>query len=301
MDSWISIYKPRSFSSAQIVSMVKKNFPKVKIGHAGTLDPEAEGVLPIAIGEATKLINFLMDAKKEYVFTIQFGARTDTGDSAGRIIETCKGFPAREDCYSVLENFKGEISQTPPLYSAIKIKGRRAYDLARAGIDFTISSRKIHIYDIKLEDFSQKLGTAKIRVICSKGTYVRSLAEDIALSLKNLGYVIELRRTKVGVFNEEESIDISDFVQGDWLEIGPLLLDGAKKPEIVLDDIPVLDVNRDEAYKVKCGQKVVFDGRGLSENELVWLRYEGRLLAVGELCQGVFVSKRVFNISSYQI
>lgn len=297
MNSWLNIYKPRSISSAKLVSIVKKSFPKVKIGHAGTLDPEAEGVLPLALGEATKLINFLMDAKKEYFFTIQFGARSDTGDSAGKIIETCEGFPKQKDCARVLEKFMGEIEQVPPAYSAIKINGKRAYDLARKGVEFEIKSRKVHIYSIKLESFNHEKGQATIRVLCSKGTYVRTLAEDISLSLQNLGYVIELRRSRVGIFHADDALDISSFVSGDWADARPVLLAGCEDLEKVLDDIPVVDVSNDEAYKIRCGQKgFAFEKQVLEDIPLMWIRHEGKLLSIGCLQQGVFKSKRVFNL-----
>ncbi len=297
MNCWLNIYKPRSISSAKLVSIVKKSFPKIKIGHAGTLDPEAEGVLPLALGEATKLVEFLMDAKKEYLFTIQFGARSDTGDSAGNIIETCEGFPSQENCKQELERFKGEIDQVPPAYSAIKINGKRAYDLARQGIDFDIKSRKVYIYDINLENFNQEQGQATIRILCSKGTYVRTLAEDISLSLQNLGYVIELKRLRVGIFDAKNALDISNFVRGNWADARPILLAGCEGLEKVLDDIPVVDVSKDEAYKIRCGQKgLMFDSRVLDDNSLIWIRHEGKLLSIGCLQQGVFKSQRVFNL-----
>lgn len=317
-NGWLNVYKPKGISSARLVSIVKKSFPKVKIGHTGTLDPLADGVLPLALGEATKLAGFLISSKKEYIFTIQFGSNTTTGDEAGEIIDRLDYYPCREELLSVLGNFRGEIEQTPPKYSAVKINGVRAYKLARTNSEFEIKSRKVHIYDLDLLDFSSEKGQARLKVQCSKGTYIRSLAEDISLALQNLGHVIELRRTAVGIFTEEKSVDITNYLQGDWQEARPLLERKLLRLEIVLDDIPVLEATKEQVQAIKFGQRVIFESTDtlskdfhynsldtdaphnkpdIEEGVLMWIRYKDQIVTIGHLLQGgIFKSQRVFNL-----
>ena len=192
MNGWLNIYKPKGFSSAKIVSMVKRLFKGNKVGHTGTLDLEAEGVLPIAIGEATKLVRILIDAKKQYAFTVKFGAQTDTADSAGRVIKTASYIPEATECEQVCERFIGKVEQLPPAYSALKVDGQRAYKLAREGKEVILAKRSIYVYDLKCTSYDATQGTASYLCTCSKGTYIRTLAEDISLSLQSLGFVIEL-------------------------------------------------------------------------------------------------------------
>lgn len=293
INGWINIYKPRGISSAKAVSLVKRSFPKTKIGHAGTLDLEAEGVLPLALGEATKLISLLVDARKEYVFKVEFGAKTDTGDSSGKIVATTHHFPTRNDCEDICAKFIGKITQTPPSYSAIKINGVRAYTLARQNQEVTIPQREIYIYNINLEAFDSTNNQATFRAECSKGTYIRTLAEDISLSLQSLGFVVKLCRTKVGKFTQENSVDITSFVEGDWQDAKPLLSERILKLEEVLDDIPVLNVDGIIAHKVKCGQKLEFD---LQDTALICLKYNDMLIAIGKVHNKSFKSLRVLNI-----
>lgn len=315
-NGWLNVYKPKGISSARLVAIVKKSFPKIKIGHTGTLDPLAEGVLPLALGEATKLAGFLVDSRKEYIFTIQFGSNTTTGDEAGEVIDSVDHYPSKEQLLSVLDNFRGEVEQTPPKYSAIKVGGVRAYKLARTNSEFEIKPRRVQIYNLELLRFSAENGTARLKVECSKGTYVRALAEDISLSLQNLGYVIELRRTAVGIFTSEKSVSISDYLQGDWQEARPLLEKNLLGLEVVLDDIPVLDASKEQVQQIRFGQKVSFesmanqlDARLAADMEanrqnsdekssvLVWVRHTGHIVAIGHLLQDwVFKSQRVFNL-----
>ena len=156
MDGWLNIYKPRGISSAKAVSMVKRAFKGDKIGHTGTLDLEAEGVLPMAIGEATKLVSILIDAKKQYAFTIKFGAKTDTADSAGKVLETTSYIPNKQECQEICPQFIGIIEQMPPAYSALKVNGERAYKLAREGKEVKLAKRSITIYDLKCTDYDEK-------------------------------------------------------------------------------------------------------------------------------------------------
>ena len=297
INGWLNIYKPIDISSAKVVGILKRTLflsgCKVKIGHAGTLDPKAEGVLPIAINEATKLMQFLVDATKVYRFTIQFGARTDTGDQEGNVIDTIDTIPTQDACHKVTEQFVGLMTQTPPKFSALKVNGKRAYQLARSGQDFDLKTRDVHIYSLVCIHYDEVRHTATYVTECSKGTYIRSLAEDIAFSLHSLGFVIELARKRVGSFVDSKSIHLAQLVQMPELDAYKYLTQNISKIDTVLDDIPVLDVDNLIAYKVRCGQEVNIADTNC---EMAWLRYDGHLLAIGSLNQGSFVSSRVFNL-----
>lgn len=293
MNCWLNIYKPKNISSAKVVSYIRRAFKGHKVGHAGTLDLEAEGILPIAVGEATKLIGILMYAKKQYQFTVQFGAKTDTADSSGKVIETCDYIPTKEQCINICSQFIGEISQQPPIYSALKVDGKRAYDLARQGKSFSLAKRNIYIYNLICTDYDDKTATASYECVCSKGTYIRTLAEDIALSLQSLGFVIELRRTRVGIFGLDNSINMSDLEQVPSVDLKDLLIGKSLKIETVLDDIPVLEADDLQAQQIRYGQPCMFNGQ---ENlNQVWVRNGGRLVAIGKLESNNFKSLRVFN------
>ena len=293
MNGWLNLYKPKGISSAKAVGLVKSYFKNCKIGHTGTLDLEAEGVLPIAIGQATKLVSILMDSKKQYVFTIQFGAQTTTADAAGEIIKKTDFIPSELDCYQICTQFIGKINQTPPAYSALKVNGVRAYKLARENRAFELKQRSITIYDLKLLKYDVQNKTATYVVGCSKGTYVRTLAEDISLSLHSLGFVIVLRRTRVGVFNEENSINILDLSYETFDEARVLVESKCLKVEEVLDDIPVLEVDELVAQKIRYGQQCDFDKADNCDQ--IWLKYDGKILAIGSLSDNNFKSSRVFN------
>ncbi|MBY0533726.1 MAG: tRNA pseudouridine(55) synthase TruB [Rickettsiaceae bacterium] len=294
MNCWLNIYKPRNISSAKAVALVKRIFKGSKIGHTGTLDVEAEGVLPIAIGEATKLVSILIDAKKQYEFTIKFGAKTDTADSSGKVIETSEYIPNRDECRLVCSEFIGPIEQVPPAYSALKINGERAYKLARAGKEVELAKRTIEIYGLKCTSYSQEEAMASYVCECSKGTYIRTLAEDISLSLQSLGFVVELRRTRVGMFDAKTAIDISSCSQMVLEEAKLLLQEKCLKIEAVLDDIPVLDASNSQTQKIRFGQACQFD---TDQNfELVWVRNNGNIVAIGSLNSNNFKSSRVFNL-----
>lgn len=294
MNGWINIYKPRGISSAKSVSMVKRAFKGSKVGHTGTLDLEAEGVLPMAIGEATKLVSILIDAKKQYAFTVKFGAKTDTADSAGKIIETTDHIPSEKECYEICSKFLGIIEQTPPAYSALKVNGQRAYKLAREGKEVQLAKRNITIYDLKCTDYNKEQATASYLCECSKGTYIRTLAEDISLSLQSLGFVIELRRLKVGMFDAETAIDISSYAELDLAEATKLLQDKCLRIEDVLDDIPVLEASDACTQRIRFGQNCQFDDD--HNYDLAWVRNNGHIVAVGSLFERNFKSSRVFNL-----
>lgn len=293
INGWLNIYKPRGITSAKLVGSVKRILGKVKIGHTGTLDPEAEGVLPLAIGEATKLCSILIDGRKKYIFRIQFGAKTTTGDIEGEVLERTSVIPPEEACQKIVKDFLGSVKQTPPIFSAIKIDGKRAYDIARNNQTCIMPERAITIYDLKFLDYDGKNSTALYEVECSKGTYVRTLAEDISLSLQSLGFVIELRRTQVSGFLEENSISFKEIALVNGEEAKSFLLQKISKVDSVLDDIPVLDIDDDAAYKVRCGQQLFLNE---SDKDKLWLRYQNNVLSIGSLHQGRFNSARVFNL-----
>lgn len=290
---WLNIYKPRGITSAKLVGSVKRILGKVKIGHTGTLDPEAEGVLPLAVGEATKLCSILIEGRKKYRFRIQFGAKTTTGDLEGEVLERTGFIPSKEGCKQIVKNFIGVLKQVPPIFSAIKIDGKRAYDIARNNQTCDMPEREITIYDLKFLDYDQENFTAQYEVECSKGTYVRTLAEDISLSLQSLGFVIELRRTQVSSFLDEKSIRFEKVALLSMEEAYSYLLQNISRVDSVLDDIPVLDIDDDAAYKVRCGQQLYLNE---SDKDKLWLRYQNNVLSIGKLHQGRFNSARVFNL-----
>lgn len=297
VNGWINIYKPVGISSAKAVAIVKRIFKGNKIGHTGTLDLEAEGVLPIAIGQATKLVRVLMDAKKTYIFTVKFGAKTDTADKSGKIVDTSNYIPNEDECGDICNQFIGRIQQTPPKYSAIKINGQRSYKLALKSIAVNIPPRRITIYTLKLLKYNADTCSATYEVECSKGTYIRSLAEDISFSLKSLGFVIELRRTKVGTFTEEDSVDVLDYMNVDCNDANLQMQFKLLKMEDVLDDIPVLDINEHEKQKVIFGQIMEVsenNAKRLQLSDLIWVRHNGKIVAIGHVSDNQFRVARVF-------
>ena len=256
INGWINLDKPLGMTSTQAVGKIKKVLNVKKVGHAGTLDPLATGILPIAIGEATKTVSFTQDREKGYEFTITWGEFRDTDDGEGAVIKTSDIRPNEQDILSALPAFIGDIEQVPPKYSAIKIDGARAYDLAREGVEFEIKSRQVSIYSIEL--VSHDTHTATFAMQCGKGTYVRSLARDLALALGTCGYISMLRRTFVGGFTQDEAITfdkLSEIVDNK----GAL---GAVLPIMTaLDDIPALPLSDQEASRLRNGQKIVFSSR----------------------------------------
>lgn len=294
MNCWLNIYKPPGISSAKAVSIIKRILNKPKIGHCGTLDLEAEGVLPLAIGEATKLVQFLINAKKTYVFTIKFGAKTDSADFTGKTIAITGNIPSKEECYKICKNFIGVQEQIPPAFSAIKVNGVRSYKLARQNNAKVLNSRKIEIFNLEMLEFDEANQTATFLTTCSKGTYIRTLAEDIALSLQSLGFVIKLRRTQVGMFIEDNAVNISQLDHTPQEFACQLLEEKSLRIETVLDDIPVIDATIEQFTKIKHGQKCYFDLK--SDINSLWVRYQGVLIAIGSVNNNCFNSLRVFNL-----
>jgi tRNA pseudouridine55 synthase len=253
---WLVIDKPVGPTSANIVGRLKRalregGFGKAKIGHGGTLDPLASGVLPVAIGEATKLAGHLLNGPKAYRFTIAFGTATDTDDAEGDIVDGSPVRPTAPAVAAILPRFTGAIRQRPPAFSAIKVDGARAYARARAGQSVLLAERIIIIHSLSLVKADGESATLDVR--CSKGTYVRSLARDIAQRLGTVGHVTMLRRTGAGPFDEDMAIPLDraiEFVQGGDLEQALLPLTAG------LDDIPVLSVDLEDARRLRAGQRL---------------------------------------------
>ena len=256
INGWIVLDKPVGLGSTQAVGAVKRALreagePKTKVGHGGTLDPLASGVLPIALGEATKLAGRMLDATKAYDFTIRFGEETDTLDLEGKIIATSDVRPTRGDIQAILPRFTGSIRQTPPAFSALKVDGKRAYDLARAGEEVALKQRDVTIHALSLVAAGDEEATLSATV--SKGTYIRSLARDIALALNTVGHVTMLRRTKAGPFTLERAISL-DFLRD--AAKARALTRTVLPLEAGLDDIPGLPVTPEQAQLLRHGQQL---------------------------------------------
>jgi len=256
LSGWIILDKPVGLGSTQAVGAVKRILreagePKTKVGHGGTLDPLASGVLPIALGEATKLAGRMLDATKAYEFTVRFGEETDTLDAEGAAIETSDKRPTLEEIEAVLPTFTGPLEQIPPAYSALKIDGKAAYSRARAGEKLEMRPRSVTVQELQL--VSSQTDGITLAATVSNGTYIRSLARDIARALGTVGHVTTLRRTRAGPFTLEKAISL-DFLTNAAKE---RRLDGAVLPLIAaLDDIPALPVTPGQAQLLRHGQKL---------------------------------------------
>ena len=254
LHGWIILDKPVGLGSTTAVSAVKRILrevgePKTKVGHGGTLDPLASGVLPIALGEGTKLAGRMLDATKAYNFTISFGEETDTLDAEGQVVATCGIRPTQKQVEAVLPRFSGQIEQTPPAYSALKIGGKPAYARARAGEEVELKSRMVTILDLRLVEMTE--GSITLSATVSKGTYIRSLARDIARALNTVGHVTMLRRTRAGPFSLDQAISL-DFLE--QAAKARALTRTVLPLTAALDDIPALPVTPDQARLLRHGQ-----------------------------------------------
>ncbi|MBA3837427.1 MAG: tRNA pseudouridine(55) synthase TruB [Sphingomonas sp.] len=259
---WIILDKPLGLGSTQAVSAVKRALrdggcPKVKVGHGGTLDPLATGVLPIALGEATKLAGRMLDSDKIYEFTVRFGTQTDTLDREGAVVATSDVRPTRAAIAAAVPRFTGPITQVPPAYSALKVAGERAYDLARKGAEFALATRAVTIHALSVTGFSaggEGVADVTLSAHVSKGTYIRSLARDIALALGTVGHVTMLRRTRAGPFTLGHAISLDKLTElGKARDLEQSLL----PLRVGLDDIPALSLDPDQAGLLRQGRKLV--------------------------------------------
>jgi tRNA pseudouridine55 synthase len=288
---WVVLDKPLGMTSTQAVGAVRRLFEAQKAGHAGTLDPLATGILPIALGEATKTVPFAVDGEKAYRFTVRFGVETDTDDAEGQVIRTSEKLPTMQEIDSILADFTGEISQVPPKFSAIKVEGNRAYDLARSGEDVVLEPRWIVVEDLRLIEMTE--GAAVLEAECGKGTYVRALARDMGRALGSAAHVINLRRTRVGAFDEAVSVKLDALRAA--AEAGDIAAH-LRPVEAALDDIPGLSVGAGDAANLARGQAVLVRGRDAPVlNGAAYAHFKGRILALGELEKGAFRPTRVFN------
>ncbi|SEG46135.1 tRNA pseudouridine(55) synthase TruB [Bosea lathyri] len=287
---WIVLDKPVGMTSTHAVSVVKRAFSAKKAGHAGTLDPLASGLLPIALGEATKTVPFVMDGRKAYQFTVAWGTQTDTDDTEGKVIATSEARPQEAAITALLPRFTGTISQVPPKFSAIKIAGERAYDLAREGSEVTLQARPVEIDALRI--VSHDGATTTFEAECGKGTYVRAIARDLGVQLGCLGHVAHLRRTRVGPFS------IADAASVETLRESPEAAAAALLPvKAALSLIPEIAIHRDAALRLKRGQSVLLRGRDAPvEAGAVYTTSGGTLIATGSIENGEFVPHRVFNL-----
>ncbi len=309
INGWIILDKPLGLGSTQAVAAVKRNMRtaglgKIKVGHGGTLDPLAAGVLPIALGEATKLCGRMLDASKIYDFTISFGIETSGLDAEGDVVAASDIRPTLAQVEAVLSGFTGPIEQVPPAYSAIKIDGKRAYDLARAGEVVEMTARSVTIYSLRVSAPSrkqenltrtrgdaEKLGAITLTAHVSKGTYIRSLARDIAYALDTVGHVSMLRRTKAGPFALEQAISLDKL---NMIGQGASLEDVILPMEAGLDDIPALDLSPEMARAVREGRILT----GIATDDgFYWGRdVQMRPVALIEIIAGTLKVIRGFNV-----
>ncbi len=296
LHGWLNLYKPYGLSSARAVALVKRLFKKQKVGHAGTLDPLAEGVLPIAVGEATKTSDMLVGAKKTYRFTVHWGEARSTDDAEGEVTATSAHRPSEAEIQTILPEFIGDIIQTPPAYSAIKVGGKRAYALTRLGKKVEIEPREIRIYSLSLMEIPSR-DEAIFLCECGKGTYIRALARDVAERLGTYGYISRLIRESVGDFRLLDTISLDsleELVHSPPAEREMALSERLLPLSTVLDDIPAMTVNKAGAKRLKHGQMLRCTGYESTQRVAVF--HNDLLIALCEPAEGGLKPKRVFNI-----
>lgn len=292
---WIILDKPAGLGSTQAVAAVKRNLRqaghgKVKVGHGGTLDPLATGVLPIALGEATKLCGRMLDSDKAYEFTIRFGEETDTLDAEGEVVSTGAARPVLGEVEAVLERFTGAIEQVPPAYSALKVEGKRAYDRARAGEEVELKARSVTIHALSIRRGDDLANSLTLLANVSKGTYIRSLARDIAHALGTVGHVTMLRRTKAGPFTLKQAISLDKLNE---IGKGAPLEDVILPLEAGLDDIPALSLDPEAAAAVRQGRVL----SGLPQGDGLYWAMAGKIpVALMQITAGTAKVVRGFNL-----
>ena len=296
---WVVLDKPVGMTSTHAVSVVKRVFKAKRAGHAGTLDPLASGLLPIALGEATKTVPFVMDGRKRYRFTVRWGEERDTDDAEGRVTATSDDRPAADAIRALLPRFTGTIAQVPPRYSAVKIGGERAYDLAREGEVVELEARAVEIHRLELIGNAEvgDVDHAVFEAECGKGTYVRALARDMGRVLGCFGHVVALRRTQVGSFSESDSVSVESLQAMETAptigEPGAILLPVAAG----VVALPALTVSRGDAARLARGQAVLLRGRDAPVPVAGWIAVstQGALMALAEFEKGELHPRRIFN------
>jgi tRNA pseudouridine55 synthase len=293
---WLIFDKPQGMTSTQAVTRVRRLYQAEKAGHAGTLDPLATGVLPIAFGEATKTVPYAIEGSKDYRFTIRFGAETDTDDAEGKVVAQTDQRPTSAEIEAKLAAFTGEIEQVPPRYSAVRVDGARAYDLARDQEDFELAPRRVSIARLALVAHPDQ-DHCVLEARCGKGTYVRAVARDLGRALGTLAHIEALRRTRVGGFEEERAVPLARLEA--LAESGghEALLSALEPVETALGDIPALALSGPDADRLRRGQAVLLRGRDAPIVEgTFYATSRGKLVALGEVDKGEFRPRRVFNL-----
>jgi len=301
---WVVVDKPAGITSTQVVGIVKRVFDAQKAGHAGTLDPMATGILAVALGEATKTVPYAMDAEKTYRFTACWGEARDSDDAEGAVTATCARRPSREEIESVLSCFVGRLAQVPPAYSAIKVQGERAYDLARDGEAVVLEPRSVDVFAATLLGLHDR-DHAEFEIRCGKGTYVRAWVRDLAQALGTLGHVCALRRTRIGAFGETDAIALETLRA--FMHI-PAAFEHLRPISTALDGIPALAVTGPDAVRLRSGNPILIrakqfakiaegrsDGPDLQGLTVFLSTAEGEPVALAEFAQGELRPFRVFN------
>jgi tRNA pseudouridine55 synthase len=292
---WLCIDKPAGETSTRVVAAVKRLYGAAKVGHAGTLDPLATGALPVALGDATKTVPFVQDGRKIYRFMVKWGVETDTDDAEGRAVETSEARPDANAIVAMLPEFTGEIMQRPPAFSAIKVEGARAYDLAREGEEVLLDERPVAIHRLALVETPDR-DHAAFEAECGKGTYVRSLARDIGRRLGCRGHVVALRRLVVGPFDEATFVTLAE-LEARKESGGEDALDAMLRPVgFVLAELPELVLSTSDAARLRRGQSVIIRGRDAPASApTAHATSAGESVAIGEIAQGEFHPRRVFR------
>lgn len=286
MFGFLNVYKPTGMTSHDVVAILRRTSKIKQIGHTGTLDPFAQGVLPIAIGKATRLIEFLED-DKEYLAEISFGKNTDTYDCDGKVVSESNSKISAPDIIKELKTFEGEILQTPPIYSAIKVKGKKLYEYARKGEEVKIEPRKVFIEKIELQNFNEIEQKAEIIIKCSKGTYIRSIAHDLGQNLGCGAYLSKLIRTQAGSFFVENSIPLDEINSSEVIQknlINPLNVVNLVK----------IELNEEEYKKVLMGQ-FLNNKNNLQNDEFIILVYNNNISAIAQVIDNLIKVKKVFT------
>ena len=296
IQGWVNLYKPKGISSFSAIYKIKKKFNIKKIGHAGTLDPAAEGILPIAINKTTKLIPFVNVSSKKYLFKIKWGEQTSTDDLEGVVINNSNKIPNEEEINKIISSFLGFQDQVPPKASAVKVNGKRAYAVLRENKNFSLESKKVFLKSITF--LFSNINTSSFEIDCGKGFYVRSLARDIAYKLGTYGHVVELKRTKVGHFNEKTSILLDDILKIGQSEFEFNCIHSSIS---MLDDILAYEVEeKKDLNNLSLGKSIFINKKKLikkplnsDKEELVFLSKKGKIISFGKLSEDLFKPNKV--------
>jgi len=295
IQGWLNLYKPPDISSFSAIYKVKKKFNIKKLGHGGTLDPNAEGVLPIAINKTTKLIPFINSNSKKYIFRIKWREQTSTDDAEGEILNVSNKIPDEDEINKIIFSFLGQVDQVPPKASAIKVNGKRAYSILRDKKNFTLRSKKVFLKEILF--LGSNKDTSEFMIECGKGYYVRSLARDIALKLGTFGHVVELKRTKVGNFVDKTSILLDDLLKIGQREFEFNYIHSSIS---MLDDILAYEIKeKTDLFDLSLGKAIFINHKLINKplnsdkKELVFLSYRGSVVSFGKLSGDLFQPNKV--------